>query len=94
MTLQDFRPAGEVVADDRRRIPASKAGVEPSAHYSVSVHSDGRILLTPLALIPKRELIVWQDKVLGESLMRGVQQVVRGEIADLDLTTLEVTDDE
>jgi hypothetical protein len=48
----------------------------------------------PLALIPEREMIVWQDKALRESLARGVQQVARGEVADLDLSTLDVPNDD
>jgi len=93
MTIQDFRPVGEVVADDRRRIPVAKAGVKASEHYSMALHSDGRILLTPMALIPRRELIVWEDEELRASLIRGIVQVRAGEVADLDLSALDVPDD-
>ena len=91
--MQDFRPVGEVVADDRRRIPVSKAGVQASEHYSMAVHGDGRILLTPMALIPKRELIIWENEQLRASLARGIAQMRAGEIADLDLASLDVPDD-
>ncbi len=93
MTTQEFRPIGEVIADDRRRIPVGKAGVRASDHYSMALHSDGRILLTPMALIPKRELLVWENEELRASLARGIAQVRAGEVADLDLSTLDVPDD-
>jgi len=93
VTIQDFRPVGEVIADDRRRIPFGKAGVQPQEHYSVHVHEDGRILLTPMALIPKRELIVWENEQLRASLARGIAQVQAGEVTDLDLDALVVPDE-
>ena len=94
MTLQGFRPVGEVVTDDRRRIPVSKAGAQAAEHYSMAVHSDGRILLTPMALIPKRELVVWENEELQASLARGIAQVRNGELGDeLDLDELDVDDE-
>jgi hypothetical protein len=59
----------------------------------MALHSDGRILLTPMTLIPKRELIVWENEELRASLARGIADVRAGNIADLDLATLDVPDD-
>ena len=55
--LAGFKPVGEVVADDRARIPFGKAGVRRDDRYAIAVDDHGSILLTPLASIPKRELL-------------------------------------
>ncbi|MGH3873335.1 MAG: hypothetical protein ACRDSR_17810 [Pseudonocardiaceae bacterium] len=39
--------------------------------FLVSTRPTGEILLTPLASIPKRELLVWEDEELRTSLPRG-----------------------
>ncbi len=57
--LGDFEPVAEGTADDHSRI-------------LMSTRSSGEILLTPLAGIPKRELLVWEDDALRESLLRGL----------------------
>jgi hypothetical protein len=46
-----------------------------------------------MALIPKRELIVWGNEQLRASLARGVAQVQAGEVTDLDLDALAVPDE-
>lgn len=78
-----FKPVGEVVADDRARIPAGKAGVRRDDRYAVAVNDDGSILLTPLVSIPKRELLVWEDELVRSSLARGLAQSAQGETFDL-----------
>lgn len=82
-TNTNFEPLGEVVADDRARIAFGKAGVRRDDRYAIAVNGDGEILLTPLATIPKRELIVWEDELLRNSLAAALQQSARGEIQDL-----------
>lgn len=78
-----FKPVGEVIADDRARIPAGKAGVRRDDRYAVAVNDDGSILLTPLVSIAKRELLVWEDEMVRSSLARGLTQSAAGETADL-----------
>lgn len=78
-----FTPVGEVVADDRARIPAGKAGVRRDDRYAVAVNEDGSILLTPLVSVAKRELLVWEDEMVRNSLARGLAQSAAGETADL-----------
>lgn len=78
-----FRPVGEVVADDRARIPAGKAGVRRDDRYAVAVNDDGSILLTPLVSVAKRELLVWEDELVRASLARGLAESAAGDIVDL-----------
>jgi len=78
-----FRPVGEVIADDRARIPAGKAGVRRDDRYAVAVNDDGSILLTPLVSVAKRELLVWENEMVRNSLARGLAQSAAGETTDL-----------
>ena len=70
--IADFKNVGEAVADERGRLPMGKSGVRKDDRYAVAVNDDGQILLTPLVSIPRRELIVWEDQLLRESLARGL----------------------
>jgi len=78
-----FKAMGEVVADDRARVPVGKAGVRKDDRYAVAVNDDGTILLTPLVSIPKRELLVWEDEVVRASLARGLEESANDDTVDL-----------
>lgn len=78
--LGNFTPIGEVSADDRARIPVGKAGVRRDDRYAVAVNDDGEILLTPLVSIPKRELLVWENSQIRESLSRALLQSAEGKV--------------
>ena len=78
-----FRPMGEVVADERGRVTVTRAGGSKSDRYAIAVNVDGEILLTPLASVPRRELIVWENEKLRESLARGLAQSAAGDTVDL-----------
>lgn len=78
-----FKPVGEVVADERSRISFGKAGVRRDDKYAIAVNQDGEILLTPLVSIPRRELLVWENEVLRESLAASMAQSAAGELTDL-----------
>lgn len=80
---QSFSPVGEVVADDRGRIAFGKAGVRRDDRYALAVSADGDILLTPLASVPKRELVIWEDEQLRASLARGLEQFAAGDVVDM-----------
>jgi hypothetical protein len=82
-TRETFQPAGEVVADERSRIAFGKAGVRKDDRYAIAVNDNGEILLTPLATIPKRELLVWENADLRASLARGLEQSSKAETLDL-----------
>lgn len=85
--LEGFRPVAEVTADDRSRIAFGKSGVRPSARYAVSANDEGALLLTPLASIPARELIVWENDELRASLFRGLAEAAEGKARRLDWVT-------
>ena len=81
--IADFKNVGEAVADERGRLPMGKSGVRKDDRYAVAVNDDGQILLTPLVSSPRRELIVWEDQLLRESLARGLAEAAAGETVDL-----------
>ena len=82
--LAGFEPVAEVTADDRARIAFGRAGVHRNDRFLVSTRSTGEILLTPLASIPKRELLVWEDDALRESLLRGLADASTGRVSQRD----------
>jgi hypothetical protein len=93
-TIEDFRPVAEVTADDRARVPIGRAGAHKNDRYAVSVSSDGSILLTPLASIPRRELLVWENDELRASLFRGLAEAAEGNARPLSWVTADDDEDE
>lgn len=94
-TLDGFDPIAEVTADDRSRIAFGRAGVRPSSRYAVFAGPDGSLLLTPLASIPARELLVWENAELRASLYRGLAEAAEGQAQPMDWVTDDPTlDDE
>lgn len=91
-TLDDFRPVAEVTADERARVAVGKAGAHKNDRYAVSVNDEGAILLTPLASIPKRELLVWENDELRASLFRGLADAAEGKTRSLDWVTADDED--
>ncbi|MGH3545081.1 MAG: hypothetical protein ACRDPW_04060 [Mycobacteriales bacterium] len=71
-TLEGFQPVAEVIADERARVAVGKAGAHARDRYAVSTNIEGAILLVPLASIPKRELLVWENEGLKASVFRGL----------------------
>ena len=92
-TLDGFRPVTEVTADSRSRMAFGRAGVHKDDRYAVSMDDDGAILLVPLASIPRRELIVWENEELKASLFRGLADVAEGNLRRVDWTD-DCADDE
>lgn len=85
MSIQaGFEPIAEVTADDRARIAFGRAGVRGNDRFLVSTRPSGEILLTPLASIPKRELLVWEDQALRDSLLRGLADASQGRVSRRD----------
>jgi len=93
-TQSGFHAIGEVVADDRGRIAFGKAGVRRDDRYAVAVNDEGEILLTPLASIPKRELIVWENQELRTSLAQALADSAAGNTLDLGDFTQYVDDED
>jgi len=78
-----FHPVAEASVDSRKRLSIGKAGAEKDARYLMSVNDDGEILLTPVASIPTRELIIWKNAAVRASLERGLKQLATGDVHDL-----------
>ncbi|MBB1517174.1 hypothetical protein H5398_14555 [Tessaracoccus sp. MC1679] len=83
MNTDVFKSVGEALADERGRLPMAKTGVRKDDRYAVAVNDDGQILLTPLVSIPRRELIVWENQMLRESLARGLAEAAAGQTESL-----------
>jgi hypothetical protein len=79
-----FEPVTEVSADDRARIAFGRVGVHRDDRFLVSRNETGEILLTPVASIPKRELLIWENGELRESLLRGLGDVGAGRVEPLE----------
>ncbi len=77
-TLEGFRPAGEVVADERSRVAISKAGAHRDDRYAISVNDDGVIMLVPVVSIPRRELILHENGELRASVLHGLAEAAEG----------------
>lgn len=84
-TLEGFEPIAEVTPDARGRITFGKHLVGHSEErFAVAKNSDGQILLTPVTSIPKRELLIWEDRELRESLLRGMADAEAGKVRPRD----------
>jgi hypothetical protein len=81
--MKQFRRVAETVVDSRRRVSLGKAGVHEGTRYEVSVSDDGDILLTPLATIPARELLIWERPDVMAALDRGIADAVAGRVSYL-----------
>jgi hypothetical protein len=79
-----FEPMIEVTADDRAPIPFGRVGGHRNERFLVSRNAAGEILLTPMASIPRRELMIWEDASVRESLQRGLADVAHGRVGSLD----------
>lgn len=86
-TLEGFVPVAEVTADERARVAVGRAGARKNERYAVAKNADGAILLTPLASIPKRELLVWENEELRASLFRGLADAAEGKVRPLSWVT-------
>jgi hypothetical protein len=78
-----FHPIAEASVDARKRVSLGRAGVREDARYLMSVNDDGEILLTPMASVPVREMLVWEDAAIHASLERGLKQLASGDVHDL-----------
>lgn len=79
-----FEPIAEVTADDRARIAFGRIGVRRNDRFLVSRRSSGELLLTPMASIPQRELLVWENESVRNSLLRGLADVSAGRVSRRD----------
>ena len=90
--LVDFEAVTEVSADDRARIALTKAGVQATDRFLLSTRASGEILLTPVASIPKREMIAWENEAVRASLQLGIAEAEAG-LAKPDAQILDKLED-
>lgn len=57
--------------------------------YAVEEREDGTLVLTPVAVIPKRELWLWQNPEALDAVREGLRQSARGEVCEIDLSQYE-----
>lgn len=76
--LQGFQPIGEVTADSRGRLPVGPVGVHLHDRFVMARNADGDILLIPVASIPKRELLFWENPIVRESVLEGLRDLQEG----------------
>lgn len=67
-----------LTADDRNRIPVGRLGVHPSDEFQATREPDGTIVLTPVAVIPQREMLVWENPAVRESILTGLAEAAAG----------------
>lgn len=79
-----FEPVIEVTADERGRISFGRVGVHGNDRFLVSRRASGELLLTPMASIPQRELLVWENEAVRNSLLRGLADVAAGRVSRRD----------
>ncbi|PQM49852.1 hypothetical protein C5U48_23395 [Mycolicibacter virginiensis] len=79
-----FEPVAEVTADDRARIAFGRIGVRRNDRFLVSRRASGELLLTPMASIPQRELLVWENESVRNSLLRGLADAAEGRASQRD----------
>jgi hypothetical protein len=91
---EGFQPVTEVTADERARVAISKAGARKNDRFAVAKNADGVILLIPLASIPKRELLVWENDQLRASLFRGLADAAEGKGRPLPWVTADLDEDD
>jgi hypothetical protein len=82
--MPGFEPVTEVAADGRARVAFGRAGVHQHDRFLVSKHPSGEIILTPLASIPKQELLVWENEQVRASLLRGIDDSLHDRVRPLD----------
>jgi hypothetical protein len=72
---QRVRRVGEAGVDGRRRIALERVGRREN--------DEGEILLVPVASVPVRELLVWENRKVRESLVRGMEDAAAGRVRSL-----------
>ncbi len=85
---------GEVIAKGRSRISLGSMGVNDGDKFAVARNADGQFLLTPIVSIPKRELIVWENEELRDSVLAGIADARAGRIGPALAPRDELTEDE
>lgn len=85
---------GRVRADSKGRVSLGGFLMKGISDLYVATDAEGRITLTPLTLIPARELWIHRNPEKLAALDEGLQQAAEGKYSKLDLSSLDLSDDE
>src|ERR1700683_5489343 len=91
---EEFETVAEAKVDSRGRISLGEAGATPGRRYRVERNIDGVLLLIPVASIPEREMIVWRNPAIAESILEGLAEADAGQTVERPGFTQRADDDE
>jgi hypothetical protein len=91
---EQFETVAEAEVDARGRVSLGKAGAEPGRRYRVERNIDGVLLLIPVVSIPEREMIVWRNPAIAESILRGLDEADAGQTVERPGFTQPADDDD
>ncbi len=91
---EEFETVAEAKVDSRGRISLGEAGATPGRRYRVERNVDGVLLLIPVVSIPEREMIVWRNPAIAESILEGLAEAEAGQTVERPGFTEPADDDE
>jgi hypothetical protein len=91
---EEFETVAEAKVDSRGRISLGEAGATPGRRYRVERNIDGVLLLIPVVSIPEREMIVWRNPAIAESILEGLAEADAGQTVERPGFTQRADDDE
>lgn len=91
---EEFETVAEAKVDSRGRISLGEAGATPGRRYRVERNVDGVLLLIPVVSIPEREMIVWRNPAIAESILEGLAEAETGQTVERPGFTQRADDDE
>jgi hypothetical protein len=89
----EFETVAEAEVDGRGRVSLGRAGAEPGRRYRVERNVDGVLLLIPVVSIPEREMIVWRNPEIAQTVLEGLAEAEAGQTIERPGFT-EIPDDE
>jgi hypothetical protein len=78
----EFETVAEAEVDGRGRVSLGRAGAEPGRRYRVERNVDGVLLLIPVVSIPEREMIVWHNPEIAQTVLRGLDEAEAGQTVE------------
>jgi hypothetical protein len=79
---EEFQTVAEAKVDSRGRISLGEAGATPGRRYRVERNVDGVLLLIPVVSIPEREMIVWRNPEIAQSILAGLAEADAGQTVE------------
>jgi hypothetical protein len=79
---EEFETVAEAKVDSRGRVSLGEAGATPGRRYRVERNVDGVLLLIPVVSIPEREMIVWRNPEIAESILQGLAEAEAGQTVE------------